>query len=113
MRALRASNGARVCHAMTTCRPAGWLLAWNASSGGLAMRCPQCDLENREGRKFCAKCGAALGWVCPDCGFANSPGESFCGGCGRGAGAPGRVADVAPPAAAETEATGERRQVAI
>ena len=77
------------------------------------MRCPQCDLENREGRKFCAKCGAALGWACPDCGFANSPGDSFCGGCGRSTASPDRAADISAPAAADTEPTGDRRQVAI
>src|SRR6516165_426769 len=77
------------------------------------MRCPRCDLENREGRKFCAKCGAALGWACPDCGFANSPGDSFCGGCGRSTASPDRAADISAPAAADTEPTGDRRQVAI
>jgi hypothetical protein len=24
------------------------------------MQCPQCQAENREGRRFCAKCGGAL-----------------------------------------------------
>ena len=79
------------------------------------MRCPQCDLDNREGRKFCAKCGTPLGWACPNCGFANTPGESFCGGCGRSATAPAGIGavDVPAPAAAGAEVEGERRQVAI
>ena len=67
------------------------------------MQCAQCDLENREGRKFCAKCGAALGWACPDFGFANPPGESFRGGGGRGAPPPGRAAEIPSPAAAGAE----------
>jgi class 3 adenylate cyclase/tetratricopeptide (TPR) repeat protein len=77
------------------------------------MRCPRCDLDNREGRKFCAKCGAGLGWSCPDCGFANSSGEDFCGGCGRSAGTPTPAAGAPAPSVAATEAAGERRQVAI
>ena len=77
------------------------------------MRCPQCDLDNREARKFCAKCGAALGWACPDCGFANAPGESFCGGCGRSASAPVCADELLRPPPADMEVAGERRQVAI
>ena len=98
---------------MPTCQPTRWLLAWKCLIGVVAMRCLQCDLENREGRKFCAKCGAALGWACPDCGFANSPGESFCGGCGRSAVPTDRAADIPAPAAAGAESAGERRQVAV
>ena len=47
------------------------------------MQCLQCHAENREGRRFCAECGAPLSIACPDCGFANDPGEKFCGGCGK------------------------------
>ena len=39
-------------------------------------------MENRDGRRFCAKCGAPLTLACGACGFANEPGEDFCGGCG-------------------------------
>src|SRR5215471_19196265 len=46
------------------------------------MRCPQCQYENRAGRRFCAECGAPLPVGCPACGFENEPGEKFCGGCG-------------------------------
>ena len=46
------------------------------------MRCPSCQAENREGRRFCAGCGASLLPPCPACGFSNLPGEGFCGGCG-------------------------------
>ena len=35
------------------------------------MKCSKCSAENREGRKFCAQCGAKLGWICPQCGFEN------------------------------------------
>jgi class 3 adenylate cyclase/tetratricopeptide (TPR) repeat protein len=46
------------------------------------MTCPRCHAENREGRRFCAECGASLALACPACGFSNEPGEKFCGGCG-------------------------------
>jgi class 3 adenylate cyclase/tetratricopeptide (TPR) repeat protein len=46
------------------------------------MQCPQCQQDNREGRRFCAACGAPLPFPCPACGFANEAGEKFCGGCG-------------------------------
>jgi class 3 adenylate cyclase/tetratricopeptide (TPR) repeat protein len=46
------------------------------------MQCHQCQQDNREGRRFCAECGAPLPRSCPACGFANEAGEKFCGGCG-------------------------------
>jgi eukaryotic-like serine/threonine-protein kinase len=46
------------------------------------MICPQCQAENRETRKFCAKCGEPLAVKCPKCGSENLPGEFFCGECG-------------------------------
>jgi class 3 adenylate cyclase len=46
------------------------------------MRCAKCGSDNRDGRKFCAKCGAALARPCPRCGASNEPGEDFCGDCG-------------------------------
>jgi class 3 adenylate cyclase/tetratricopeptide (TPR) repeat protein len=77
------------------------------------MRCGRCGEENREGRKFCAGCGAGLGWRCPSCGFANEASEAFCGGCGK----PRPDAKPAPeaphPPTDTAEAAGERRQVAI
>jgi len=46
------------------------------------MRCSKCGSDNREGRKFCAKCGGVLARACPKCGASNEPGEDFCGECG-------------------------------
>ena len=46
------------------------------------MKCPKCQHDNREGRKFCAKCGTKMGWVCPKCGYENEADELFCGECG-------------------------------
>ena len=47
------------------------------------MQCPRCQAENREGRRFCAKCGALLTRACAACGFTNEPDDDFCGGCGQ------------------------------
>jgi len=46
------------------------------------MRCPRCQTENRDGRRFCGECGLAFASPCPSCGFVNEPGGKFCGGCG-------------------------------
>jgi len=46
------------------------------------MRCSKCGSESREGRKFCANCGAPLTVPCPKCGATNRAEERFCGECG-------------------------------
>src|SRR5271167_4513410 len=46
------------------------------------MRCGKCGKDNREGRRFCAECGAALAVKCVQCGASNEPDEKFCGDCG-------------------------------
>ena len=46
------------------------------------MKCLNCEHTNREGRAFCAQCGAALPVACATCRFLNEPGDRFCGGCG-------------------------------
>ncbi len=45
------------------------------------MNCAKCGADNRQGRKFCAKCAAPLARSCPQCGASNEPGENFCGEC--------------------------------
>jgi class 3 adenylate cyclase/tetratricopeptide (TPR) repeat protein len=67
------------------------------------MQCHGCQAENRDGRRFCAKCGAALPLPCVACGFANDHTDAFCGGCGVRLTGPDRPA----PAA------GERRDVTV
>jgi class 3 adenylate cyclase len=47
------------------------------------VRCSACNNENREGRRFCAQCGASLALACPSCGAAYEAGERFCGDCGK------------------------------
>jgi class 3 adenylate cyclase len=83
------------------------------------MRSTKCESENRDGRKFCAKCGAALARRCPRCGASNEPGEDFCGECGAVLGAPAAApverSEHAPIRVTETPAAenldGERKTV--
>ncbi len=46
------------------------------------MKCPKCQLENREGVKFCEQCGAKMELECPNCGAKIPLGSKFCGKCG-------------------------------
>src|SRR5579864_5814769 len=64
------------------------------------MRCAKCGSDNREGRKFCAKCGVALARQCPRCGTSNEPGEDFCGECGAALAGPVPSAVLGSPQAA-------------
>ena len=47
------------------------------------MKCPKCQFENREGAKFCKKCGNKLELACPSCGHAYEPDSVFCDECGH------------------------------
>jgi class 3 adenylate cyclase len=47
------------------------------------MKCPECQIENREGAIFCGKCGAGLSLRCPKCNTENPPENSFCDKCGH------------------------------
>jgi class 3 adenylate cyclase len=92
------------------------------------MRCPQCQCENRSGRRFCAECGAPLPVACLACDFVNEPGEKFCGGCGTAlagsAAQPPQTAQhpaqsavprhqEAPPPVARITPEAERRQLTV
>ena len=66
------------------------------------MHCARCGSENRDGRKFCSKCGVALARQCPRCGALNEPGEDFCGECGAAVVASVASAAVSSPQAATT-----------
>src|SRR5215210_8921158 len=77
--------------------------------------CSTCGTDNREGRRFCAQCGGALGApTCPVCRATNEPGARFCGECGAPLGA------IAPPMAGATPSgeetvgeLGERKQLTV
>jgi len=47
------------------------------------MKCPKCQAENPETKKFCYECGAKLLKICPQCGSEILPGDKFCGECGH------------------------------
>ena len=47
------------------------------------MKCPRCQVENINERKFCRECGFKLVFACNDCGFENLPGDKYCGECGH------------------------------
>jgi len=47
------------------------------------MKCPKCQTENPEMRKFCRECGEKLLLFCPKCHSENLPTDKFCGECGQ------------------------------
>lgn len=76
------------------------------------MQCGQCQADNREGRRFCAECGAPLSAPCIECGFENEPEENFCGGCGRPTNRqPADTVEKTP--ASKPPPQGERRPVTV
>ena len=46
------------------------------------MRCPKCQLENREGARYCIECGKTLEIICSKCRHLNPPESKFCEKCG-------------------------------
>jgi len=47
------------------------------------MKCPKCQIENPDMRKFCRDCGSKLTVICATCNFENFPADKFCGDCGH------------------------------
>ena len=47
------------------------------------MKCPKCQTENPDTRKFCRECGSKLLVLCSKCNSKNLPGDKFCGECGH------------------------------
>jgi class 3 adenylate cyclase/tetratricopeptide (TPR) repeat protein len=58
------------------------------TEAALKMKCPKCQTENPEVKKFCRKCGAKLSRACPNCGSETLPEDEFCGECGQKLGKP-------------------------
>jgi len=77
------------------------------------MRCSKCGSDNREGRKFCAACGAPLIVTCPKCGATNQPEERFCGECGTSLSDAASAAAAAHIASITASAGGERRHLTV
>ena len=49
----------------------------------MKMKCTKCRFENREGAKFCKKCGTVLELKCPSCGHSYQQDSVFCDECGH------------------------------
>jgi class 3 adenylate cyclase/tetratricopeptide (TPR) repeat protein len=79
------------------------------------MECRACGADNREGRRFCARCGGPLAVPCPDCGFANDAADRFCGGCGKPVHGPAAALgpDEQSGERPTTAAEAERRQLTV
>src|SRR5215471_18168872 len=85
------------------------------------MNCAKCGADNREGLKFCTRCGLQLAAKCRQCGADTQPGERFCGECGAGLETPGAAAEkksVEPQirvsdASAPENLEGERKTVTV
>jgi class 3 adenylate cyclase/tetratricopeptide (TPR) repeat protein len=75
------------------------------------MTCPSCGSDNREGAKFCVRCGQALALACPSCGTPYQAGDVFCAECGQAL----QAQEEAPPTRTPmTEApASERRLVSV
>ena len=48
--------------------------------------CSSCGAANADESRFCAACGAGMGWVCSHCGANASEDARFCPACGTRAG---------------------------
>ncbi len=70
------------------------------------MKCPRCQTENPDAKKFCRQCGARILPFCPDCGAEVLPEDKFCGECGQRLG--GEETEKVIPAS-----EGERKHVTV
>ena len=68
------------------------------------MKCSKCQFENREGMKFCEKCGFKMELVCIACGAKIPPDRQFCGECGKSLAPAGKELTTSEP-------EGERKYV--
>src|SRR5262249_21632392 len=74
------------------------------------MQCPSCNTENREGAKFCVKCGRGLALACPSCGSPYEAGDVFCSECGHALAA---VEPALRPGPSSEAPASERRFVSV
>jgi len=47
------------------------------------VKCPKCQTENPDSKKFCRNCGNRLALLCPHCSSEYLAGDEFCGECGQ------------------------------
>jgi class 3 adenylate cyclase/predicted ATPase len=91
------------------------------------MKCPKCQVDNRESAKFCKKCGTKLEMVCPSCGNPYEQDSIFCDECGHNVSEPKEASgpldamptaaksdiQATPPAAEACPLDAERRQLTV
>ncbi|MBF0212176.1 MAG: tetratricopeptide repeat protein [Magnetococcales bacterium] len=46
------------------------------------MNCSTCHLDNRQGVRYCTRCGTPLVAICPQCHAARAVDDNYCGECG-------------------------------
>ena len=77
------------------------------------MFCGECGAENKDGRKFCTRCGSALEAVCVSCGAELDPDDAFCGTCGTPVGSDTALVGAPQPTSVTPETVAERRRVSV
>ena len=85
------------------------------------MRCPNCQSENPDNKKFCSECDAELVRHCPQCGADNASAAKFCNECGSALRASVVASDEglvtarinSSAAVAQRDITGERRHLTV
>ena len=71
------------------------------------MKCPKCQIDNKEEAKFCKKCGSKLELACPSCGHPYEEDSLFCEQCGK------RLEEVVATEREVPEAESERKHVTV
>ncbi len=61
------------------------------------MKCPKCQIDNREDAKFCLECGEKFEIACPQCGKMMPLSAKFCDECGHNFTLPSKTPKEAPP----------------
>lgn len=69
------------------------------------MQCPKCQSDNKDGAKFCGKCGSKLALICHQCNSENDIDNHFCNECGQ------RLEKISESEKAVPEHRGERKHV--
>ncbi|MEY4826781.1 MAG: Double zinc ribbon, partial [Planctomycetota bacterium] len=71
------------------------------------MTCTQCQHTNREGVRFCTRCGCALQRLCAACHAPAEADDRWCGQCGTDLASAGKATPVLTANAAPTRAGAE------
>ncbi len=61
------------------------------------MKCPKCQIDNRDGAKFCIECGEKFQQTCPECQKTLPVSAKFCDECGHNLSAEQKPPDYSEP----------------